>query len=123
MKQNTTKELKKSSLEFITPTKKEPIFVADCDHFGYIEDSPYKKARVFYANDGGYSTIKTFGTSFMQAVNDLHQWIIDNDSTIYEMPKCKFNIYLVDGTIDKYDQMKLTKVYTINAAKAKKLLS
>lgn len=101
--------------KYITPTKKNPIFTAECDFFGYIETKYYKDFVV----DNSYCA--TFALYYKDAVNKLHEWIIDNEKILSLYPKCKFNIYLIDGTMGKYGK-KEEKVYTIRASKAKKLL-
>lgn len=106
-------------MEYITPTKENPVFVADNDYFGYIE-GVYKDYKV---DNGENSSVgATFGTSFTQAVNDLHEWIKEADYLLKEHPKSKFSIYAVSGEMGKYDQPRQIKVYTISAAKAKKYL-
>ena len=101
---------------YIIPTKKNPVYTAECDYFGYIETEFYKD---LFVNN---SYCSTFALNYKDAVNKLHEWIIDNKNILNEYPKCKFNISLVDGTIDKYNNKKEKKVYTISAIKAKKLL-
>lgn len=100
---------------YIIPTKKYPVYIAECDYFGYIETSYYKNSNV------NGSICSTFELRYKDAVNKLHEWIIEGKDILNEYPKCKFNIYLVDGTMDKYGT-KRKKVYTISAVKAKKLL-
>ena len=103
--------------EFIIPTKKAPVFAAWCTAFGNLETGVYKNASV---NNCSYDV---FGTTFIKAVNDLHQWITENEYVVTENPKCSFIIEIIDGTLDKYgEDAKRTKVYSISAAKAKKLI-
>lgn len=101
---------------YIIPTKKNPVYTAECDYFGYIETRFYKDLIV------NNSICSTFELNYKNAVNKLHEWIIDNKNVLNEYPKCKFNIELIDGTINKYNGTKRKKVYTISANKAKKLL-
>ena len=105
----------------ITPTKESPIFRADCDHFGFIEDSPYLRHTVQCKDHS--SSCATFALSYSDAINRLHEWLIENKKYVLSEPKAKFNIYIVDGSINKeLDQAKEVKVYTISSAKAKKYL-
>jgi hypothetical protein len=101
--------------DYIIPTKEHPVFLADCDYIGYI-DGTYKKHLL------GNCSSDTFGIDFAKAVNDLHEWIKEHSHLIEEYPKCKFNLYISDGSLDKYDDAIRKKVYTISARKAKKLL-
>lgn len=64
----------------------------------------------------------TFGISFAESVNDLHKWIQKNKGILKEYPKCKFELYAVDGSIDNHGDFIARKVYTITASKAKKYL-
>lgn len=104
------------SNEFIIPTKSNPIFKAECDYFGYIETNVYKDALM------RNNTTSVFEISFMDSVNELHKWIKENEYILNEYPKCKFNIYAVDGSCDKFGEYVMKKVYTISATKAKKYL-
>ena len=99
----------------ITPTKENPVFAADCSVFGYI-DGPFKRSTI---NNCG---IYTFALDFTNAINDLHEWIKSCEKDLLEEKKCSFSIYLVDGSLDKYGEIKLNKVYTISSKKAKALL-
>lgn len=100
----------------ITPTKKNPTFTASCTYFGAIENGSYKNTEV------NNSTTDTFAISFAEAVTELHNWIKLNDWAVLENPKCKFEIYSIDGTLDKWGETKRVKVYSISAAKAKKYI-
>ncbi len=103
--------------EHIIPTKQVPVFMAHCDYFGYIEAGYYKN----YYIPGAHTCGSTFDICYQSAVNRLHQWIIDNPGVISDYPKCKFELYAIDGTV-KGDKHVVTKVYEISAAKAKKYL-
>lgn len=106
----------KTDIMEIKPTKQSPVFTADCDYFGYIEDAPFKQSEV---NNCIYPT---FELTYMAAVNRLHEWIIDNKEILNDYPKAKFRIRIMDGTLDKYQDAIQKTVYTISASKAKKLL-
>ena len=101
---------------YITPTKKNILFKAECDYFGYIENTIYKDMLI------GNCVTSTFATSYIDAVNMLHEWIKENDWVKKEYPKAKFNIYSVDGSLDKNGERLDKKVYTISASKAKKFI-
>lgn len=102
--------------EYITPTKQRPVFTASCNHFGSIERSLYKDWNI------NNSVGRTFSLSYSNAVNDLHEWIKDNQWVIKEYPKCKLEIEVIDGTINKYNEPKRIVVYSISASKAKRFL-
>jgi len=100
--------------KYIVPTKDRPVFKACCDYIGNI-GGIYKDHLV------GNCCSDTFGLNYKDSINGLHEWILDNKSIIEEYPKCKFDLYLIDGTIE-HEQAKEVKVYSISARKAKKLL-
>jgi len=110
----------------ITPSTDNLIFVVDHDWFGYIDDSPenfcsYKpyEVRLKEYTSCGY----TFAISYEEAILKLHAWIRENKEILNKYPKGVFTIHSIDGSYDtKRDRTKLTKVYSISAAKAKKYL-
>ena len=104
---------------YLTPSKLSPIFVAECDYFGFIEDSIYKDYMIEY--DDCQSIGRTFALYYKDAVNNLHEWLQNNSYILKEYPKAKFNIYMVDGTSLRGQTTRI-KVYTISAAKAINLL-
>ncbi len=106
--------------EYITPTKESPVFVAECDWFGFIEGI-YKDFLIETENVS--SCGQTFGIHYDKAITDLHTWIKENPKVLEDYPKCKFNLYLVDGSYDsKTDRRKEQKIYTISAKNAKRFL-
>lgn len=102
--------------EYIIPTKQDPVFQADCDHFGYIETGIWKSHLV------GNCTSSTFALDFTEAIVELHQWILDNEWILTEYPKAKFGIGIIDGSVDKNGDAIKKQVYSISVAKAKRLL-
>lgn len=114
------KKLNEEENKYIRPTKKSPVFVAQCDWFGFIEENLWKEYLV-NTPDGGHIG-RTFAIRYHDAVNGLHEWIKENPETLKEYPKCKFDILLVDGSWDRHNDPVRKKVYTISAAKAKQLL-
>lgn len=104
----------KDDNKYIIPTKENPVFLAECDYFGYI-DGIYKRHLV------GNCVSDTFGIDFTKSVNDLHEWIKESEA-VTDYPKCKFNLYVKDGTLDKDGDSIMKKVYTISASKAKRFL-
>jgi hypothetical protein len=106
--------------EFLRPTRKNPVFVADCDWFGFIEENLYKRWELPDRNGtiGG----NTFSLHFTDAITRLHEWIIENKHVLKEYPKSKFSIYLINGSFNRFKEVKHQKVYTITARNAAKLL-
>tara|TARA_R110000772_G_scaffold153261_1_gene264256 strand:- start:22797 stop:23138 length:342 start_codon:yes stop_codon:yes gene_type:complete len=107
---------KETTSTTITPTKSNPVFIAENDYFGYIDPSMYK--------DGfcGNCSFKIFAIYYASAINNIHQFIQLNDHLIQNFPKSKYNIYMIDGSLDKNGDTIYKKVYTISSAKAKKYL-
>ena len=106
---NTKWEKFNESQEYIKITKEEPIFVAECDHFGYIETTTYKAAQI------GDSLIHPFALDYTEAIINLHKWIKETNS-ISEFPKAKWNIYVINGTFDKSGERIEKKVYSITVS-------
>ncbi len=96
----------------------DKFFTASCDHFGFIEGI-YRDVDI---KEKDYTVVMhPFEYNFIRAIDALHSFIIDQNM-VNEFPKAKFEIQLVDGNIDKNGEIKLTPVYSISSAKAKKLL-
>lgn len=100
--------------EYITPTKKSPVFTANCTYTGFFEGA-YKMWSI------GDTAGATFALSYTDAISKLHELIIEYKHLIEDYPKCKFEIEMIDGTI-KEGQVAFKKVYSISASKAKKFL-
>ena len=115
MNHQTNQNREIMSKETIIPTKENPTFIATCSNFGSITGQ-YKATEV------NGCEMDTFGINFVDTINDLHQWIKENQWCIEESPKCKFEIYAVDGSVDKHGEAKWSKLYTISASKAKKYI-
>jgi len=92
--ENSTLSTSNSS-KYITPTKENPVFKAECDWFGFIETGLYKDWFLEEVNIVG----ATFALSFADAVNKLHEWISENYEVLTDFPKCKFTILMMDGTV------------------------
>jgi len=105
---------------YIKPTKQNPVFVAKNSYWGYIEQNVYKMWNV---KNEQYNLVGcTFAVNYADAINNLHDWIIENKGILNEVPKCNFTIQCVDGTVNKFGEPVYKKVYTISASKAKKYL-
>lgn len=117
---------------YIIPTKDNPVFVAECSAFGYIYDGIYKNSLIRKAN----TEIATFGVSYAESINRLHEWIKEMEHLLdesqqeqtYEQHKTgnrvshEFSIYEITGGVDKYGNSKQKKVYSISFKDAKKYL-
>ncbi len=105
----------------ITPTKETRVFIAYCDHFGYINTEYYKDWEI-RNGEGIICTGGTFAISFANAVERLHEWICENNWAVQEYPKAVFGIEVIDGTLDRRGEIRRVEVYRISAGKAKKYL-
>lgn len=108
---------------YVIPTKKSPVFTAYCTAFGTIERGLYKQWNI--KEQGKINQVgDTCALDYIDAVNFLHEWIKDEvDSRfIKENPSCKFCIKVIDGKLNKWDEVVEVKVYEISAAKAKKYI-
>lgn len=101
-------------MDYVIPTKKSPTFVAENDYYGFIDAGCYKSTYC------GNSTTYTFALNYEEGIKRLHQYIKDLDGEFHS--KTVFNLYMMDGTVQKNGDSKLFKVYSISAKKAKLLL-
>lgn len=106
----TTNEL---SRDYISPTKESPVFIADDDTYGFIDLGVYKNSLC------GRSTTPTFALSYENGIERLHNYI---KNTRHIDPKAKFTLYIMDGSVDKSGQSKLTKVYSLTYKNAKRFM-
>lgn len=108
---NTTQEL-----DYIIPTKQNPVFQATCDYFGSIELPMYKNALI------GNTTTATFALDYIESVARLHEWLKENEWLMKENPKATYEIFSMDGSVDKYGEIVRFRVYSISTWKAKKFI-
>lgn len=104
----------------ITPTKKNPVFTAVCEDFGYIEESMYKQWNIKKEgtiNSWGY----TFALTYFDAVKNLHEWIQENSEYVKGLKNIKFKIEMVDGSYNEWGEVIYKEVYSITSAKARKV--
>lgn len=104
------------------PTTKHPVFTVYCTAFGYIETGMYKNWNV--KKEGIINMVgDTFACNYKDAIRMLHEWIEEEGEYVKGLKgDNKFVIDVIDGSLDKYGDVKHTAVYTISAAKAKKYL-
>lgn len=108
---------------YIIPTKRNPIFQACCDYFGFLEGGTYKPFIISDEDSDRFSTGATFATSYLDAINRLHETIKEDYQHLAESaPKCKFEIYLIDGTLDKHGETKRRTIYSISVKKCVELI-
>ena len=107
--------------EYIRATKERPLFVAANNYFGYINRGLYKDCETLFP-DGSSSIVHTFATSYADAVESLHKWILDNEHQwLIDEKHISFTIYSIDGSIDeRRDEVKMTKEYHLNTTKLRK---
>lgn len=108
--------------EYITPTKESPVFSAECNYFGYIEEARYKDYCIHTDKDNCDHLGRTWALDFTSAIVRLHEWIRYNADVLTEYPKCKFTIFLLDGSVDKYGDPVHYPVYSITAKNCKRFL-
>lgn len=109
--------------DYIIPTKESPVFTAECDYFGFIENNLYKFHLIECPNWDSDSICTTFALYYHDAIVNLHEWLKEHKEYVTKEPKAKFHIRMRDGSWDsKLNQAKETTVYSISAKKAKDLL-
>lgn len=107
--------------EYITPTKDNPVFIAHCDYWGYIEENFYKEWEI--KNENGWIIGRTYALSLDKAIANLHEFIKEYFSSgKSSLPgKAKFSIAMIDGTWnEKYNERKEYKCYEISVNQARK---
>jgi hypothetical protein len=94
----------------IIPTKKNPVFIAYCSDFGRL-DGIYKGWRI------GYNVGDTYALNLPDAMRFLFEFIKENEA--YDN-KTRYEIEMVDGSLNKHGEVYYKKVYSITESKAKK---
>jgi hypothetical protein len=112
----------KSSNNYLTPTKQNPVFRAECDYTGFIEEGTQWKDYVV-TTENNMVTASTFAVNFTNGISELHQWIMDHPWLLKTYPKAKYHLYMIDGSLDKWGDVNYKKVYTITTSRAKQLIS
>lgn len=103
-----------SENEYVIPTKERPIFKALCSDFGYIESGIYKDWSIV---SDKYNCIGlTFALNLTDAITALHKFIAEYPNI---NKKSKFEIFMCDGTTDKYGEHIQILAYSITFKKAK----
>lgn len=92
----------------------KPLLMS-CDWIGTIGHSSYKPVLVEDC------LTDVHGYNFAEVVNDLHEWLADNEWAVKEYPKAKFQIEQICG-MDKHGDIIRKLVYSIPASKAKRLI-
>lgn len=99
--------------DYITPTKENPIFRAICSDFGYIEDNQYKK----------YETLSRIGNTFHiyfdKAIEKLFGFIREYKGNYVIKNNTKFEIEMIWGEEDKYQNILYKKVFSISGKQLK----
>lgn len=101
----------------IKVSKENPVYTLENDWVGTIGASRYKMWTV------GDLCGDTFEVSYIKAVESLHNRLEDGDYNylLLEYPKSKFTIHRIDGSLDKYGEVKREKVYSLSVKQIKKL--
>lgn len=108
--------------DYIIPTKKNPVFIAVCTDFGYIETGMYKNWNI--KKEGIINQVgDTFACDYAYAIQRIHEWIKEDPAYIKSLGnKIVFRIECVDGTLDRFNDVIYKTVYFLTATKAKKYL-
>jgi len=103
------------SKQYITPTKERPVFKALCRDFGFIEDNLYKEWNII--SDKCNMVGSTYALSLADAVTKLLEFIPTYESI---NSKSKFEIIMIDGTVNKYGEPIEVTAFSINFKQSKK---
>lgn len=111
-----------SAQDYCIPTKQYPVFRATCTAFGSIETGLYKMWNV---KTEEYNMVgDTFACNFTDAVNFLHEWLKENKEDVDQLNhKTRFYITIIDGSINKYQEVIEREVYSIDWFKVKKYIN
>lgn len=101
----------------IKVSKENPVYTLENDWVGTLDVSRYKMWTI------GDLCGDTFALSYRGAIDRLHDYLEDGDFNylLQEYPKSKFIIYRLDGSLDKYGEVKREKVYSLSVKQIKKL--
>jgi len=102
---------------YITPTKKHPVFTASCSLFGYIERCFYKQYKI-KLRDNSYLVGDPFALNLTEAIAELHSWIQEESEWLKDNKQANFSIHMIDGLLDKWGEPQRLKVYEISYRKA-----
>jgi len=102
--------------DYITPTKDNPVFISQNMYSGYIIDSEYKDWES--KNEQYWVCGETTALTLTDAIEAIHKHI--QNCKEYINPDTKFDVYMLDGTCDKYGEPIRTKCYSISMKQAKK---
>ena len=103
-------DVKSEELDYLIPTKANPLFIATCSDFGAMT-SGLKDALV-----GGIK-YDTFSCSLDLGIEKIHEFIKENSSELAD--NVEFTLYHIDGELDKYGEVRRTKAYSITIYRAK----
>jgi len=116
--QNTTQETEYAGVSKITP-----IYIAECNAFGFMERGLYKDYLIKTEDEEFYGQV--WDMDLTRAIQALHEWIrdIDNREFVIENPNAKYTLYMMDGSWnEKYGRPAEIKVYEITTAMALRTL-
>ena len=97
-------------MNFITPTKERPTFIARCNWFGYI-DGIYKETQVVVENRT--HCMPTYALNLSDAISNLLKYAKENKLWLLSENNTKLIIELVDGAVNTYGEIKCKKVFTL----------
>ena len=102
--------------KYITPTKENPVFVAQNMFTGYCMRGCYKDWEV--RNEKRWISGETTALTLLDAIQRTYEFINEHNEFINE--STKFEIYMIDGSIDKFGDPIRIKCYSISMKQAKK---
>jgi len=102
--------------KYITPTKENPVFTGQNMYTGEFIPSAYKGWEV--KNDKQWIIGDTMALSFTDAIEQIHEYIKENHE--YNPPNTKFQIEMIDGSVNKYGDPIRVPVYKISMRQAKR---
>ena len=99
----------------MTPTKEYPVFIAQNNYTGDCIGGLYQNWEI--KNDQCWICGVTTAVTLTNAIKILHEYIRDNNEYMDE--NTKFDIYMLDGTCNKFGEPTMVKCYSISIKKAK----
>lgn len=100
--------------DYITPTKESPIFIGQNMYSGYVIPSEYREWEI--KNEKCWICGETTALNITDAIEKVHRHIQNNKEWI--KPKTKFDVYMLDGTTNKFGEPIRIKCYSISMNQA-----
>ncbi len=101
---------------YITPTKERPVFVSINTYTGYKINGCYKDWEL--QTEKSLRVGDTTALNLTDAIRETHEYIKENQEYIEEF--VKFEINMIDGSVDKWGDPIMVKCYSISMKQAKR---